>query len=111
MPADAKPTTTSLQIVRVDQGGVNERILAREAKVDYRRVEAASVKMTVQNLGGGVYFVQGESAMGSAANQNFISNAIKYTPSFGAVVLRLERREGEVLRVHRVVLGFERGAS
>ena len=39
------PTTTSLQIVRVDQGGVNERILAREAKVDYRRVEAASVKM------------------------------------------------------------------
>jgi hypothetical protein len=37
------PTTTSLQIVRVDQGGVNERILAREAKVDYRRVEAASV--------------------------------------------------------------------
>jgi hypothetical protein len=39
------PTTTSLQILRVDQGGVNERILAREAKVDYRRVEAASVKM------------------------------------------------------------------
>ena len=38
MPADAKPTTTSLQIVRVDQGGVNERILAREAKVDYRRI-------------------------------------------------------------------------
>ena len=45
MPADAKPTTTSLQIVRVDQGGVNERILAREAKVDYRRIEAASLKM------------------------------------------------------------------
>lgn len=45
MPADARPTTTSLQIVRVDQGGVNERILAREAKVDYRRIEAASLKM------------------------------------------------------------------
>jgi len=45
MPADAKPMTTSLQIVRVDQGGVNERILAREAKVDYRRIEAASLKM------------------------------------------------------------------
>ena len=45
MPADAKPTTTSLQIVRIDQGGVNERILAREAKVDYRRIEAASLKM------------------------------------------------------------------
>lgn len=47
MHNDALPTTTSLQIVRVDQGGVNERILAREAKVDYRRVEAASVKMPV----------------------------------------------------------------
>jgi hypothetical protein len=45
MHNDVVPTTTSLQIVRVDQGGVNERILAREAKVDYRRVEAASVKM------------------------------------------------------------------
>jgi hypothetical protein len=45
MHIDVQPTTTSLQIVRVDQGGVNERILAREAKVDYRRVEAASVKM------------------------------------------------------------------
>jgi len=45
MHNDVLPTTTSLQIVRVDQGGVNERILAREAKVDYRRVEAASLKM------------------------------------------------------------------
>ena len=45
MLADAMPTTTSLQIVRVDQGGVNERILAREAKVDYRRIEAASLKL------------------------------------------------------------------
>ncbi|MFZ5506828.1 MAG: DUF1845 domain-containing protein [Pseudomonadota bacterium] len=45
MHNDVLPTATSLQIVRVDQGGVNERILAREAKVDYRRVEAASVKM------------------------------------------------------------------
>ena len=45
MHNDVLPTTTSLQIVRVDQGGVNERILAREAKVDYRRIEAASLKM------------------------------------------------------------------
>jgi hypothetical protein len=36
---------SSLRIVRVDEGRINERILAREAKVDYRRVEAASVKM------------------------------------------------------------------
>jgi Transcriptional regulator AcaB len=31
--------------VKSDQGGVNERILAKEAKVDFRRVEAASLKM------------------------------------------------------------------
>ena len=30
MHSDVLPTTTSLQIVRVDQGGVNERILARD---------------------------------------------------------------------------------
>lgn len=33
------------QIVKVDQGGVNARILAREAKADFRRVEAASLKL------------------------------------------------------------------
>lgn len=45
MDAANPPAASSLQIVRVDQGNVNERILTREAKVDYRRVEAASVKM------------------------------------------------------------------
>jgi len=37
---------TESQIVKVDQGGVNDRILAKEVKADFRRVEAASVKMT-----------------------------------------------------------------
>lgn len=32
-------------IVKLDQGGVNARILARESKADFRRVEAASLKM------------------------------------------------------------------
>ncbi len=31
--------------VKMDQGGANARILAKEAKVDFRRVEAASVKI------------------------------------------------------------------
>ena len=34
-----------IQIVKVDQGGVNARILAKEAKADFRRVEAASLKI------------------------------------------------------------------
>ncbi|MBT9597758.1 MAG: DUF1845 family protein [Vitreoscilla sp.] len=36
---------TEMQIVKVDQGGVNARILAKETKADFRRVEAASLKM------------------------------------------------------------------
>lgn len=34
-----------IQIVKLDEGGVNARILARETKADFRRVEAASLKM------------------------------------------------------------------
>lgn len=34
------------RIVKVDQGAVNNRILAREVRADFRRIEAASVKMT-----------------------------------------------------------------
>mgnify|MGYP000088303110 CR=1 FL=1 len=33
------------QIVKVDQGAVNDRILSKEVKTDFRRVEAASVKL------------------------------------------------------------------
>lgn len=36
---------SDIQIVKVDQGGVNARILAKETKADFRRIEAASVKM------------------------------------------------------------------
>ena len=31
--------------IRLDRGGVNARILAKEVKVDFRRVEAASRKI------------------------------------------------------------------
>ena len=36
---------SEIEIVKVDQGGVNARILAKETKADFRRVEAASLKM------------------------------------------------------------------
>lgn len=36
---------SELQIVKMDEGGVNARILARETKADFRRVEAASLKI------------------------------------------------------------------
>jgi hypothetical protein len=37
-----------VQIVKTDEGMVNARILARESKADFRRVEAASIKMVVR---------------------------------------------------------------
>ena len=36
-----------IEIVKLDQGGVNARILAKEAKVDFRRVEAASLNKAI----------------------------------------------------------------
>ncbi|MEO3715603.1 DUF1845 domain-containing protein [Roseateles flavus] len=39
---------TSAQIVKTDEGAVNARILARESKVDFRRVEAASIKVVTR---------------------------------------------------------------
>jgi len=38
---------SSAKIVRVDEGRINSRIIAREAKADYRRIEAASIKKLV----------------------------------------------------------------
>ncbi|MFT3815712.1 MAG: DUF1845 domain-containing protein [Acidovorax sp.] len=38
-------TMADIQIVKTDQGAVNARILAKEAKADFRRVEAASLKL------------------------------------------------------------------
>lgn len=36
------------RIVKIDEGSVNARILAREAKADFRRVEAASIKVVAR---------------------------------------------------------------
>jgi hypothetical protein len=45
---ESSPGPQGTQIVRLDQGGVNARILARESKADFRRVEAASVKIATR---------------------------------------------------------------
>jgi hypothetical protein len=45
-PMTATPASTA--IVKIDQGRVNERILAREVKTDFRRVEGASVKVVAR---------------------------------------------------------------
>ena len=50
-------------------------------------VEQATVRMDVIQVADGAYYVQGESAMGSAANQNFISNAGFVITDDGVVVI------------------------
>ncbi len=67
----ASPPT--LQIVKMDQGGVNERILAKETKADFRRIEAASIKMPARftSAEGKRFFVRLFSTL--QLNAHFIS--------------------------------------
>ncbi len=57
------------------------------ATLQAAEVQVATMPMQVELLGGGVYFVQGLSAMGSAANQNFISNAAFVVADGGVLVV------------------------
>jgi glyoxylase-like metal-dependent hydrolase (beta-lactamase superfamily II) len=50
-------------------------------------VVAAAEPMVVQAVGEGAYFVQGEAALGSSANRNFISNAGFVVTGEGVVVI------------------------
>ncbi|MEX8499783.1 MAG: MBL fold metallo-hydrolase [Leptothrix ochracea] len=52
-----------------------------------QRVEPATVPLQLVQVAPAIYFVQGESAMGSAANQNFISNAGVIVTDDGVVVI------------------------
>jgi glyoxylase-like metal-dependent hydrolase (beta-lactamase superfamily II) len=49
--------------------------------------ERATVPMALQRVADGVYFVQGESAMGSALNQGFVSNAGVVVSDDGVLVI------------------------
>src|SRR5688572_26411810 len=39
---------TDIEFIRHDTGGVNSRIMAKEVKADFRRIEAASLKMNAR---------------------------------------------------------------
>lgn len=69
-------------------------------------VEAATVDMAVLKIADGAYFVQGLSAMGSSANQNFISNAAFVVTDDGVVLIDAlgspplaQRLLGEIRRI------------
>jgi len=64
---------SDVQIVKMDEGGVNARILAKETKVDFRRIEAASLKMSARftSAEGKRFFVRLFSTL--QLNTHFIS--------------------------------------
>lgn len=76
------------QIVKVDQGAVNDRILAREVKADFRRVEAASVKVMT-------HFTSAE------AKRLFVRffNTLQLNGHFVSVIARTKLRHEDVERV------------
>ena len=79
---------TDRQIVKVDQGAVNNRILAKEVKADFRRVEAASVKMQT-------HFTSAE------AKRMFVRffNTVQLNAHFISVIARTKLRHEDVERV------------
>lgn len=64
---------SDVQIVKMDEGGVNARILAKENKADFRRIEAASLKMRARftSAEGKRFFVRLFSTL--QLNTHFIS--------------------------------------
>ncbi len=77
-----------IQIVKMDQGAINDRILAREAKTDFRRVEAASVKVLT-------HFTSAE------AKRLFVRffNTLQLNGHFISVIARTKLRHEDVERV------------
>src|SRR3990167_5018117 len=80
------------QIVKVDQGGVNARILAKEAKADFRRVEAASLKMPTR-------FTSAEGKRFFA----WLFNTLQLNTHFISVIARTRLEHEDVAKVEKAI--------
>lgn len=83
---------SEIQIVKVDQGAVNARILAKEAKTDFRRVEAASLKIPTRFT--------------SAEGKRFFArlfNTLQLNAHFISVIARTRLDHGDVAKVEEVL--------
>ena len=80
--------------VKADQGGVNERILARQAKVDFRRVEAASLKMPTRftSAEGKRFFVR-------------LFNTLQLNTHFISVIARTRLDHEDIGRIETAIRG------
>jgi hypothetical protein len=87
------PTNLSrAQIVRGDEGAINKRIVARVAKVDYRRIEAASIKMAARFT----------SAEGKRLFLRYFSS-LQLHVHFISVIARLRLEAAEVEKVEEAI--------
>ena len=84
--------SASTAIVRIDQGRVNERILSREVKTDFRRVEGASIKMTARFT----------SAEGKRLFVRFF-NTLQLNAHFISVIARTRLATDAVAKVEQVL--------
>lgn len=81
-----------IDIVKHDQGGVNARILARENKADFRRVEAASIKLKASFA----------SAEGKRMFVRYFST-LQLSAHFISVIARTRIDHADVARVETVM--------
>lgn len=83
---------SEIEIVKVDQGAVNARILAKEAKADFRRVEAASLKVPTRFT--------------SAEGKRFFArlfNTLQLNAHFISVIARTRLDHGDVAKVEEAI--------
>lgn len=83
---------SEIQIVKIDQGAINARILAKEAKADFRRVEAASLKMP--------------ASFASAEGKRFFArlfNTLQLNAHFISVIARTRLDHDDVSRIEDAI--------
>ncbi len=84
--------TADMKIVKLDEGAVNARLLARESKVDFRRVEAASIKVIARLT----------SAEGKRLFVRFFST-LQLNAHFISVIARTRLESSDVAKVEEVI--------
>jgi len=84
--------TSDMQIVKIDEGAINARILARESKADFRRVEAASIKVLARFT----------SAEGKRLFVRFFST-LQLNAHFISVIARTRLESANVVKVEEAI--------
>jgi signal transduction histidine kinase len=88
-------TEAEAGMMKLDRRRTDLAQLVADAVELYEHV-AAEKQIAVENQVVGPCEIEGDAARLRQVIANLLDNAIKYTPSYGAVVLKIERRPGEI---------------